>query len=275
MTPDDLAFLARLVHRRAGIVLTESRRSLVERRLQPVVHRFGFRNADALMRELRLGREALAASVTESMTVNETSFFRGEDLFRRLGRDILPALLKQRAKEKRLRLWSAACAAGQEAWSLAMVLGKLPEEGWSIDLIATDISAQAIARAERGHYSFFETQRGLSADDLDFWFRPEQGGYTVIPQLRHMVSFRRFNLLDSFGWLDDLDLVLCRNVLIYFDGPTGQSVLERMAEAMAPESVLVLGESDTIRPPATLFTELSGGLYVRAKAAAPRLPVAI
>jgi chemotaxis protein methyltransferase CheR len=275
MTPDDLSFLARLVHRRAGIVLDESRRPLMERRLQPVMRRFGFKNMAALMRELRLGREALAASVAEAMTVHETSFFRHQELFCRLEREILPALIGRRAREKRLRLWSAACAAGQEAFSLAMMLGSLSLEDWSIDLVATDISAEAIARAQHGHYSFFETQRGLSAGDLAAWFRPDHGGYKVTPHLRHMVTFRRFNLLDSFGWLDDLDLVLCRNVLIYFDSPTGQSVLERMAESMAPEGVLVLGENDTIQPPSALFASMSGGLYTKIRPAAPRLPVAI
>ncbi len=275
MTPDDLAFLARLVRRRAGIVLGESRRPLIERRLQPVMRRFGFKHTEALMRELRLGRESLAASVTEAMTVNETSFFRDQGLFRRLEREIFPVLIRRRAREKRLRVWSAACAAGQEAWSLAMMLGSLRLDGWSIELTATDLSGEAIARAERGHYSFCEVQRGLSPRDLEEWFLPDRGGHAVTPHLRHMVSFRRFNLLDSFGWLDDLDLVLCRNVLIYFDGPTAQSVLERMAEAMAPEGVLALGENDTIRPPADLFTDMAGGLYAKAGAAARRLPVAI
>ena len=143
MAPDDFSFLARLVHRRAGIVLGESRAALIERRLAPVMRRFGFKELAQVMRELRLGREALAGAVTEAMTVNETSFFRDAGLFRRLGREILPALLEARKREKRLRIWSAACAAGQEAYSIAMILDSLGlvAEGWSIDLIATDISS--------------------------------------------------------------------------------------------------------------------------------------
>jgi chemotaxis protein methyltransferase CheR len=277
MSPDDFACLARLVHRRAGIVLSESRRALIERRLAPVIRRFGFRGPEQLMAELRLGREALACAVTEAMTVNETSFFRDPDLFCRLGKDILPALLAARAREKRLRIWSAACAAGQEAYSIAMMLDSLglAAEGWSIDLLATDISPEAIARAERGHYNFFETQRGLSEGDLAVWFRPEQGGYTVAQHIRHMVTFRRFNLLDSYGWLDDLDLVFCRNVLIYFDGLTRQSVLERIADTMAPQGVLVLGDTETTQSLAGIFSELpSGGIYAKVKPAAPRLSAA-
>ncbi len=279
MAPDDFAFLARLVHRRAGIVLTESRYALIERRLAPVMRRFGLKDLTQVMRELRPGQEALAGAVTEAMTVNETSFFRDPELFRRLGKDILPSLLANRANEKRLRVWSAACAAGQEAYSLAMMLDNLglAAEGWTIDLIASDISAEAVARAERGHYSFFEAQRGLSEGDLAVWFRAEAGGYTVAEHIRRMVAFRRFNLLDSYGWLDDLDLVLCRNVLIYFDSGTKLSVLERIADAMAPGGVLVLGEAETARTHSGLYRELPGndGLYARLKAPAPRLSAAV
>jgi chemotaxis protein methyltransferase CheR len=278
MAPDDFAFLARLVHRRAGIVLDESRRPLIERRLLPVIRRFGFKNLDQMIHELRLGREALAGAVTEAMTIHETSFFRDPEIFRRLGKEVLPALLAGRAREKRLRIWSAACAAGQEAYSIAMMLDSmgLAAEGWSIDLIATDISPEAIARAERGHYGFFETQRGLSEGDLAVWFQAEQGGYTVAQHIRHMVTFRRFNLLDSFGWLDDLDLVFCRNVLIYFDGLTSLSVLERIADSMAPEGVLILGDTETAQPLARLFREWPGGdgIYTKLNAAMPRLSAA-
>src|ERR1035441_149561 len=115
MVPGDFAFLARLVHRRAGIVLGENRGALIERRLEPVMRRFGFKDLGQLMGELRLGREALAGVVTEAITVQESSFFRAPELFRRLGKDVLPALLARRAPDKRLRIWSAACAAGQEA----------------------------------------------------------------------------------------------------------------------------------------------------------------
>src|ERR1700722_11919624 len=203
MLPDDFAFLARLVQRRSGIVLTESRRGLIERRLAPAMHRFGFKDLGPVLRELSLGSEALASAVTEAMTVHETSFFRDSEFFRRLGAETLPALIQSRRAEKRLRIWSAACAAGQEAYSLAMMLDRmgLAAQGWSIDLIATDISAEAIARAERGHYNFMETQRGLGEADLAVWFQADDTGHAIAGHIRRMVTFRRFNLLDSYGWL--------------------------------------------------------------------------
>jgi chemotaxis protein methyltransferase CheR len=277
MLPADFAFLAHLVHRRSGIVLTESRRALIEGRLAPAMHRFGFKDLGQVLHELRLGSEALAAAVTEMMTVHETSFFRDGEFFRRLGADILPALIRSRGAEKRLRIWSAACAAGQEPYSLAMMLDNmgLAAQGWTIDLIATDISTEAIARAERGRYNFFETERGLSEADLAVWFEADAIGHSVAGHIRRMVNFRRFNLLDSYGWLDDIDLVLCRNVLIYFDGATRASVLERIADVMAPEGVLGLGDAEAA--PKNLFHLLPGGdgIYAKLKSAMPRLGAAV
>ena len=277
MLPADFAFLARLVQRRAGLVLTESRRGVIENRLEAVTRRFGFKDLDQVMRELRLGRESLAEAVTEALLINETSFFRDRGLFDRLGKEVLPALMEARAADKRLRIWSAASAAGQEAYSIAMMLDSMgvAAEGWEIELIATDMSAEAIARAERGAYSFFEVQRGLSEGDLAVWFRAENGQYIIAEHIRRMVTFRRFNLLDSYGWLDDLDLVLCRNVLIYFDGVTRNSVLERIAETMAPSGMLVLGETEAA-PPAGLFQPGQiGGVCVRNPVAASRLSAAV
>jgi chemotaxis protein methyltransferase CheR len=277
MIREDFAFLARLVHRRSGIVLTESRGTLIERRVAPAMHRFGFRDLGQVLRELRLGSEALAAAVTEAMTVSETSFFRDSDFFRRLGTEILPQLIEARRHDKRLRIWSAACAAGQEAYSLAMMLDSmgLAGHGWTIDFTATDLSSEAIARAERGHYNFFETQRGLGEADLAVWFQADETGHSIAPHLRRMVSFRRFNLLDCYGWLDDVDLVLCRNVLIYFDSTTQGSVLERMADVLAPESVLCLGEAESA--PKTLFQIMPGGdgVYAKARALQPRFSAAV
>ena len=144
----------------------------------------------------------------------------------------------------------------------------LAAEGWAIDFIATDISSEAISRAERGHYNLFETPRGLSEAHLTVWFKPDETGHGIAEHIRRSVTFRRFNLLDSYGWLDDIDLVLCRNVLIYFDGPTQASVLERMADVMAPHGILGLGEAEVA--PSGLYQLMPGGFYSRMKAQAAR-----
>src|SRR5580704_3959402 len=119
MAPEDFQFLARLLRRRSGLSLTLDKRALVGRRLAPVMRRFDFKDVASLIAELRAGREALAEAVTEAMTVNESSFFRDRALFDALRDTMLPRLVAARADEKRLRIWSAAVAAGQEAYCIA------------------------------------------------------------------------------------------------------------------------------------------------------------
>jgi len=263
LSQDDFAFLARLLNRRSGLMLTRDKEGMLERRVRPVLRRFGLKDHAQLLRELRLGNDSVAAALVEAVTVNDTWFFRDPEQFDSLSR-LLPSLMAARAEEKRLRLWSAGCASGQEAYSLAMLLDEmgLAADGWTIDLVATDLSGEAIARAEAGHYGGFEVQRGLSPDRLARYFRPEAGRFLIVPGLRRMVQFRRFNLLDSFGWLDGLDLVLCRNVLLYFDPVTRQDILLRLAEAMAPHGLLLLGESEAVE--AANFRAQAGRILAKA-----------
>ena len=277
MRNEDFLFLARLVRRRGGLALNDGKGAKLEQRLKPVAQRFGLRDGAALVAQLRLGHEALAEAVTETLTVNETSFFRDAGMFARLRQEILPGLMAARREERCLRLWSAGCATGQEVWSLAMMLETLPLQGWTVDLIGTDLSASAIGRAEAGVYSQFEVMRGLSEEDVARHFRPQEAGFLVSERLRRTVRFRVFNLLDSFGWLDDLDLVLCRNVLMHFDRGQRLSVLGRLAETLAPHGVLVLGETENAEPLAALYQEMPGtpGSYLRAKVQVTRLSAVV
>jgi chemotaxis protein methyltransferase CheR len=275
MPEQDFLFLARLARRRAGLILQEGKGAKLEARLKPVLRRFGLRDMAALTAQLRLGHEALADEVVEALTVNETSFFRDAAMFRALRDTVLPARMVARRGEKRLRIWSAACAAGQEVWSLAMLLDALPLEGWTVDLLGSDMSRAAIARAEAGVYSQFEVLRGLSEEDVARNFRPQEQGFLVAERLRRRTRFRVFNLLDSFGWLDDLDLVLCRNVLMHFDRGPRLCVLDRLAETLSPDGVLVLGATE--KPQSPLYQGLPGtpGFHTRARTQVTRLRAAV
>jgi chemotaxis protein methyltransferase CheR len=270
MKPDDFSFLAQMVRRRSGLVLPSQKAPLIEGRLATVMRRFGFRSMSALILELRHGRDTLARAVTEAMTTNESSFFRDRAAFDKFRDVVLPPLLAARAKSKRLRIWSAACAAGQEPYSIAMILDdlKLQQKGWSLDLIATDLNPEMIARAEEGIYTHYEVQRGLAIRRLVAHFTQDNGNWRIDEGLRRMVSFRQFNLLDSFGWLDDLDVVFCRNVLLYFDQKTKASVLERISDILQPDGALMLGHAE--KPDTLVKTfvavDQTSSIYVRAKA---------
>ena len=273
MQQEDVAYLAQMLRRRSGLILNHPRPEAVENRLAPVMRRFGFRDTSSLIAELRHGREALARAVTEAMTTNESSFFRDRATFEQFHNVVLPALLPRRAATRRLRIWCAACAAGQEAYSIAMLLDemKLRGQGWAIDILATDISAEMIERCERGLYSHFEVQRGLPIRRLVENFTPEGSNWRVSEPLRRLVTFRQFNLLDSFGWLDEIDVVFCRNVLMYFDNKTKVGVLDKIAEVLAPDGYLLLGSVETAQGLSGEFEAVGGapGAYLRARRALP------
>ena len=274
MTPDAFANLADMLRRRSGLVLTPDKIQLANSRLAPVAHLFGFKGVAALLAEFPHPREEIAQAVTEAMTTNETSFFRDRDPFNHFRDILLPALTIARAGRRRLRIWCAAGSTGQEAYSLAMILDEasLAAFDWRIDLIATDLSAAAIARAKDGVYSQFEVQRGLPIQSLLKNFTQEGNQWRVSDRLRRMVSFRTFNLLDDFGWLGEIDLVFCRNVLLYFDGPSRTMIFAKLADILASDGTLVLGATES----ADAFAAVSDaprGFFVRPRGAATRATV--
>ncbi|GAA0568374.1 CheR family methyltransferase [Rhizomicrobium electricum] len=244
----DYSYLANVLLRRAGIVLAEKKTHMIETRLMPVVRRFGFRDIPSLLKELHYGHEALVQAVIEAMTTNDSAFFRDRKTFDEFRDIVLPALKEARSDTKQLKIWCTACAAGQEPYSIAMLLddAKLADEGWSITLVATDINSQMIARAQEGVYSQFEVQRGLPIRRLVSNFTQEGANWRISDHLRRMVTFRTFNLLDSYGWLPDCDVVFCRNVLMYFDLKTRASVLERIGDILMPDGALLVGPAESM-----------------------------
>ncbi|MDR3526654.1 MAG: protein-glutamate O-methyltransferase CheR [Rhizomicrobium sp.] len=247
MNAHDYSHLANVLRRRTGIVLAEKKAGMIETRLAPVVRRFGFRDLASLLKELHYGHEALVQAVIEAMTTNDSAFFRERRTMEEFRDIVLPKLMIERAASKQLRIWCAACAAGQEPYSIAMLLedAGLAEQGWTITLIATDINSQMIARAEQGLFTQLEVQRGLPIRRLAVHFTQEDDNWRISERLRRMVTFRTFNLLDSYGWLPDCDVVFCRNVLMYFDAKTRISVLDRIGEILAPDGALLVGPAES------------------------------
>jgi chemotaxis protein methyltransferase CheR len=270
MAPDDFDTIARLLRRRSGLVLTPDRAGLAERSLKPVMQRYGFPDIKAMVADIRLGHDALAEAVAEAMTVNETSFFREPAQFARLQNEILPRLARARMGSRRLRLWSAACSNGQEVWSLAMLLDEMGFGDWQIDLVGSDFSSLAVARAQAGCYSCFEMDRGVDAGRLARHFDIQNGAWTVRERLRAVARFSRFNLLESCGWIEDVDVLFCRNVLMYFDSPTRTRVLERLAETLSADGMLLLGESEAVEMMPAGLKPLPGapGIWQLSEAAA-------
>jgi chemotaxis protein methyltransferase CheR len=280
MNEGDFAFLREVLRRRSGLALGPEKRYLVESRLAPIARAAALAGLPELIAKLRVGTdEALAQSVVDAMATHETLFFRDKIPFDQLRDPVLPRLAASLPPGRPLRIWSAAASTGQEAYSLAILLREQPRlfAGRPVEILATDISAGAIERARAGIYSQFEVQRGLPIRTLLDNFRQTEAGWEIRADLRRMVQFRVFNLLDDFTTLGRFDVVLCRNLLIYLDRPTKQRLLKKLAAALTPEGVLCLGGAesalglcDALAPdPAVL------GYYQPARPEAPKRPVLV
>jgi chemotaxis protein methyltransferase CheR len=270
VTPLDYEYLRKLLRERSGLVLAPEKQYLIESRLMPVARRAGCTSIAELVRRLReRDSEPLKAEITETMTINESFFFRDKIPFDRFRDTVLPALLAARAKTKRFRIWCAAASSGQEPYSLAMILKSMQEKfsGWRIEIIATDISNEVLEKARAGIYSQFEVQRGLPIQMLMQYFEQVGEQWRVSETIRKMVQFRQFNLLADFAPLGTFDVVFCRNVLIYFDQATKVNVLERVYRQLAPDGFLLMGAAETVVGLTDIFVPLAEkrGLYVRAE----------
>jgi chemotaxis protein methyltransferase CheR len=249
MKPADFELLSGMLRSRSGLVLSKDKVYLLETRLMPVARKRGLENVEALVEEVRTKKEEpLFRDITEAMTTNETFFYRDNKPFDTFRDDILPHLIQAREQRKTIRIWCAAASTGQEPYSLCMILKEAAAKlnGWRIEIIATDLSSEVLEKAKVGLYSQFEVQRGLPITHLVKYFKQVGELWQIDESIRSMVSFRELNLMDDFSRLGMFDLIMCRNVLIYFDQETKNSVLERVAQVMPSDGRLILGAAETV-----------------------------
>lgn len=266
MNSSDFEFLSSLLYKQSGLVLTPDKGYLLETRLQPVARSHGLTSIEQIVSTLKTRRdEKLVNAITDAMTTNESLFFRDRTPFDQFKTVVLPSLLESRAAKKSIRIWSAACSSGQEPYSLSMVLDELASKltGWRVEIIATDISTEMVARARAGVYSQFEVQRGLPVQLLVKYFQQDGDRWQLSEKIRRMVTFREFNLLQDPRALGNFDIVFCRNVLIYFDQETKRKVLEGVARQLAPDGYLYLGGAETVISITDKFQPVKGqrGMY--------------
>jgi chemotaxis protein methyltransferase CheR len=261
----DFEFIAQLLRKRAGIVLTGDKVYLLESRLAPLARKEGLPSIDDLIHVVRSRREErLIAQVVDVMTTNETFFFRDKTPFEHLKEAIFPALGAAR-RGGRIRIWCAGCSTGQEAYSIAMMLDQHPEltAGVPVEIIGTDISDRSLERAKQGLFSQFEVQRGLPIQMLMHYFTQQDDHWRISERIRQNVSFRKHNLIDANYALGKFDVVFLRNVLVYFDGPTKSEVLDRVAQQMNAGGFLLLGAAESAVGLSTAWeaTQDRRGLY--------------
>lgn len=271
MTPHDYTFLQGLLKDRSGLILS-NKEYLVEGRLEPLAKKHGLAGISDLVEKIKSGKKDIESGVVEAMTTNETSFFRDKSPFDQFSETVIPRMIKARAQRKSLKIWCAAGSTGQEPYSLAMCLKEMGHQlkDWRIEILATDLSREVLAKSESGRYSQFEVQRGLPIKLLVKYFQQTGDTWQINADIRAMVKHKQFNLLSDFALLGKFDIIFCRNILIYFDEPTKTSIYKRLSKSLEPDGVLALGAAETMIGLTNAFIPSPGlrGFYAPNAAAA-------
>ena len=267
MTPEDIQLIVALCKQRAGLKIDPTRTYLIESRLGPLARREAYGSVSELIAGLRARREEpLIWALVEAMTSSETAFFRDRTPFQLFRDEILPTLTRMRGPEP-IRIWSAGCSTGQEAYSLAMIAeaGQGLEPGARIEIYGSDLSERCIEKAQTGLYNPFEVQRGLPIRLLVDHFDKVEESWRLSPRIRQRVRWRRLNLAGDLSGVGRFDVIFCRNVLCDLDEAVRPRVLEGLAAALPADGFLVLGAEETPLGLTDAYRPITGreGLFAR------------
>ncbi len=248
INPEQFRFFSTLVKESSGIALSKGKEYLLESRLNELARVLGLKDINELYRKAKFKPTTkLKEQIIEAMTTNETYFFRDQHPFEVLKKEIIPELIEARKSKKTLRFWSAACSTGQEPYSIAIILEEhFPQiKTWRREIIASDISQQAVDKGRAGRFTQVEVNRGLPIQLLIKYFK-QQGAFWMVDQrLKKLIRFKKLNLMGPLIGINNIDVVMCRYVLIYFDQKTKQSILEKIVKVINPGGYLFLGATET------------------------------
>ncbi len=258
-------YLRTLLKNHTAIVLDPGKEYLAETRLATLVSEEGCSSVQELLAALRRQSfNGLHRRVLDAMTNNETWFFRDANCFAALTGSVLPEMMKRRARERRLSIWSAACSSGQEPYSIAMAIcDQFQQPGWKFSILGTDFCTTILDRARAGLYRQMEVNRGLPARLLTRYFQQKGLHWQLKPEILGMVRLEFLNLAES--WRDTIppaDIILLRNVLIYFDIETRKTILNRLRRVLRPDGFLFLGCAETTLNLDAGFAPVQFGNYV-------------
>jgi chemotaxis protein methyltransferase CheR len=253
ITTEEVAIWSRYVQQACGVVLDQSKAYLLEARLGGLLRETGASGFSDLFYKLKAdASDRLRSKVVDAITTNETSFFRDTAPFELLRHKLLPELMDRRnalgVRPVPVRIWSAACSTGQEVYSIGIVLKELLGNfnGYDIRILGTDISNRAIAAASRGHFSDLEVQRGLPVAAAEKHFTREGDAWKIRDELRSLATFRKMNLLEAFSFPMPFDIILCRNVAIYFSEQDRARLFRNFARCLAREGSLIIGSTESL-----------------------------
>ena len=246
ISAEDFQWLKNWIKDNTAIVMDDGRKFVAEKRLHSLLWKHKIPTFKELCKYLKVGLDAgLKADALEAITANDTWFFRDPHYFDLLKTQIIPHLMRTRQSSRKLRIWSAGCSTGQEAYSLAILLDTMPLlEGWDVQLMASDLSSRQIERAKQGVYSREEVNRGLPAVHLTKYFQQEGMAWAARESLKEKIQFNVIRLDEAWSPMPTFDLVLLRNVLIYFDEASRLDLLWRMRKQISVDGSLVLGSAE-------------------------------
>lgn len=253
--PDELKVFAQYIYNITGISLDSSKAYLLETRLERILTELGCKSFSELyFKATSDPSKTISRKIIDSITTQETLFFRDASPFEMLQFKIIPDLIDKRSRGAsgnmpvNIRIWSAASSTGQEVYSIAIVLKELLGEmkGYNITLLGTDISDSAIARASKGLYNKFEIERGLSKDKLNKYFVADKDCWKIKDEIRAMATFRKFNLMDNFNGMGRFDIILCRNVAIYFNEPDKIKLFNKIQNVLEKDGYFIIGSTESL-----------------------------
>lgn len=267
ITREELSLLQNHIYKICGLVIPDNKEYLIKQRLDCIVKKYKYKNFFALYNDLLKGNgSCLEAEVINRITTNETSFFRNQIPFQVLREKLLPDLITQNANNK-VYIWSAASSTGQEAYTIAMIIHELEERGLcrkeNFKIIGTDISKDVLLKATRGVYNAIEISRGLTQAQINKYFKPHGKDWQINDDIKNMVEFYELNLIDSSQFIGKFHIIFCRNVLIYFDQETKNTLIKRCYDALYNKGVLILGSMENIYESNSAFkiVHMNGGIF--------------
>ena len=263
----EFQFIARLIREQAGIVIGDNKRELVYSRITRRLRELkldSFRDYCRLLRDEQSGTVEMKHFIN-ALTTNLTAFFRENHHFEYIEKELLPKLLKAKT-DKRLRIWSAGCSSGEEAYSIAMIVAESVPSNWDARILATELDSNILQEAETAIYPISRVERMPEAR-LRRWFKrgtgQNEGMVRVAPELCSLISFRQLNLLHQWPFQGQFDIIFCRNVVIYFDTETQINLFDRFANNLTPNGHLFVGHSESLYQKTERFALIGNTVYQR------------
>lgn len=249
LTDEEFRLFSYYIHKVSGIYLDSSKDYLIKNRLHRLVKSTCSHSFLELYTKVISDKSGqLEESVINIISTNETSFFRDRYPFEMLKEFILPEIINHPNPNRSIDIWSTACSTGQEVYTMGIILKELlgSESPYNINILGTDISNSVIESANKGSYNLIEMERGLNNSIKERYFHDRGDMWEVSDSIKSLTTFRQLNLLDDFDDLGEFDIILCRNVAIYFDETHKNSLFERLGKRLKSGGYLIIGATESI-----------------------------